>query len=83
MGNDYYQTLDEIRKSTDKGIPPLGIGERCYVKNAIIDKNCRVGNDVRINGGKHLPDGEYDTHVVEDGVVVIKKGSILPDGFTI
>jgi glucose-1-phosphate adenylyltransferase len=83
MGNDYYQTLEEIKSAVSRGMPPLGIGERCYIKNAIIDKNCRVGNDVRINGGKHLPDGDSEKYTVQEGIVVIKKGSVLPDGFTI
>jgi len=83
MGNDYYQTLEEINASYSKGIPPLGIGERCYIKNAIIDKNCRVGNDVRINGGPHLADTDHPLYTVKEGIVVVKKGSILPDGFSI
>ena len=36
------------------GIPNVGIGNRCYIKNAIVDKNVRIGDDVRINGGTHL-----------------------------
>eukprot|EP01136_Pigoraptor_vietnamica_P003031 Opistho-1_new@31765 len=54
MGNDYYETIDEITQDKKKGLPLIGIGERCYIKDAIIDKNCRIGNDVRINGGAHL-----------------------------
>ncbi len=83
MGNDKFQTIEEIEASTRKGIPPLGIGGRCYIRNTIVDKNCSIGNDVRINGGTHLADEEYDNYVVKDGIVVMKKGSVLPDGFTI
>lgn len=83
MGTDFYQTLDEISESVARGLPPLGIGERCYIKNAIIDKNCRIGNDVRINGGPHLADGDYDLYTVKDGIVVVKKHRVLPHGFTI
>ena len=54
MGNDYYETLDEINNAKRTGIPLLGIGNRCYIKNAIVDKNCRIGDDVRINGGTIL-----------------------------
>ncbi|GAA4306535.1 glucose-1-phosphate adenylyltransferase [Compostibacter hankyongensis] len=83
MGIDFYQTLEEIKDAVSRGIPPLGIGERCYIDNTIIDKNCRIGNDVRIKGGPHLEDGEHDLYVIKDGVVVIKKGAILPHGFSI
>lgn len=83
MGSDYYETLEEMKSAADRGLPKLGIGERCYIRNAIIDKNCRIGNDVRINGGSHLPDSDHPLYTVKDGIVVVKKGAILPDGFII
>ncbi|MEM9681168.1 MAG: glucose-1-phosphate adenylyltransferase, partial [Bacteroidota bacterium] len=49
MGSDFYESLEEIEKNDISIL--LGIGERCFIKNAIIDKNCRIGDDVRINGG--------------------------------
>ena len=61
----------------------LGIGERCHIKNTIIDKNCRVGDDVKINGGPHLKDTETDTYLIKDGIVVLKKGAVIPKGFVI
>ncbi|MET0635208.1 MAG: glucose-1-phosphate adenylyltransferase [Chitinophagaceae bacterium] len=83
MGSDYYETLSDIAEDRSKGIPLLGIGNRCYVNNAILDKNCRIGDDVRINGGPHLENGDHPLYTVKDGIVVIKKGSILPNGFVI
>lgn len=83
MGSDFYQTLDDIRESVRRGIPPMGIGERCYIHNAIIDKNCRIGNDVRINGGCNLPDGDHELYTIKEGIVVMKKGAVVPDGFTL
>lgn len=83
MGTDYYQTLEEIADAIKHDFPPLGIGERCYIRNAIIDKNCRIGNDVRINGGPHLEDGDFELYTVKDGIVVVKKHRVLPHGFTI
>jgi len=83
MGNDYYETLEELKHNVDRNMPKLGIGDRCYIKNAIIDKNCRIGNDVRINGGQHLADTDHSLYVVKEGIVVLKKGAVLPDGFVI
>ena len=83
MGNDYYETLETIEANHKNGIPELGIGERCFIKNAIIDKNCRIGNDVRINGGSHLEDIDHILYTIKDGVIVVKKGAVLPDGFVI
>jgi len=83
MGNDYYETIGEMESDLKKGVPKIGIGERCYIKDAIIDKNCRIGNDVRINGGKHLASTDHPLYAVKDGIVVVKKRAILPDGFVI
>ncbi|MEC3906220.1 glucose-1-phosphate adenylyltransferase [Tamlana sp. 2201CG12-4] len=81
MGCDYYETLAEIDSKRIDIL--LGIGERCFIKNAIIDKNCRIGDDVRINGGSHLENTETDTYLVKDGIVVIKKGAVIPKGTVI
>ncbi len=81
MGNDSYETLEEIDKNNTKIL--MGIGERCFIKNTIIDKNCRIGDDVRINGGDHLKDEEKELYCVRDGIVVIKKGVTIPKGYVI
>ena len=81
MGNDRYESLEEIK---DKKIEiQLGIGDRCFINNCIIDKNCRIGDDSRINGGLHLKDIETDTYLVKDGIVVLKKGALIPKGTVI
>lgn len=80
MGGDRYQTLKELKKADESNKPIMGIGERCYIKNAIIDKNCFIGNDVRINGGMHLSDGDFKTHTIKNGIVVVKKMAVIPNG---
>jgi glucose-1-phosphate adenylyltransferase len=83
MGNDYYETLDDIENTKKSGIPLLGIGSRCYIRNAIIDKNCRIGDDARINGGPHLENSDHALYTIKDGIVVLKKGAVIPNGFVI
>lgn len=83
MGNDFYETLEVMQENVSKGIPEIGIGERCYIKDAIIDKNCRIGDDVRINGGSHLPNTDHALYTVKDGIIVVKKGAVLMNGFVI
>lgn len=83
MGNDYYQNLEEIRTNALQGIINVGIGERCFINNTIVDKDCRIGNDVQLNGGKHLADTDTHLYTVKDGIIVVKKGAILPDGFVV
>ncbi len=83
MGIDFYETIEEIEHDKNHGLPSVGIGNRCYVRNAIVDKNCRIGDDVRINGGSHLENTDHALYTVKDGIVVIKKGAVLPNGFVI
>ncbi len=83
MGGDRYQTLNELNEALEKKQPIMGIGERCYIKNAIIDKNCFIGDDVRINGGNHLENGDFKTHTIKDGIVVVKKLAVIPNGTVI
>lgn len=83
MGSDNYQTLEQIEEANAANSPIMGIGDRCYIKNAIIDKNTYIGNDVKINCGTKLEDGDYGTHTVQDGIVVVKKRAIIPHGTVI
>jgi len=83
MGNDFYQSIDEMISDTNSKKQLIGIGDRCFINNAIVDKNCRIGNDVHINGGKHLEDVSNELYMIKEGIVVIKKGVTIPDGYTI
>lgn len=83
MGADFYETIEEMEFAAAKGLPRMGIGDDCYINNAIIDKNCRIGNRVHINGGTHLQDGDFPLYTVKEGIVVIKKGAVIEDGFEI
>ena len=83
MGNDFYETLEEIAYNYEKGVPRVGIGNNCNLLNVIVDKDCRIGNNVSIKGGSHLPDSDHSLFAIKDGIVVIKKGAIIPDGFEI
>ena len=83
MGNDFYQNIDDMNSDVANGKQLMGIGENCFISNAIVDKNCRIGNDVYINGGKHLANFTNELYAIKDGIVVIKKGVIIPDNYTI
>jgi glucose-1-phosphate adenylyltransferase len=83
MGCDYYENIDQIEQKNKKGIPILGIGERCIIEDAIIDKNCSIGNDVTIKGGVHLEKVDHPLYTIKDGIVVVKKGAVIPNGYII
>jgi glucose-1-phosphate adenylyltransferase len=77
MGADFYQ--DEAPEPKP-GSPPLGIGHRCHIEGAIIDKNARIGEEVVItpDGKAQNVDAEY--YCVREGVVVVPRGVVIPPG---
>ena len=81
MGNDYYQAPDDLGGERAGGRPALGVGPGSQIRNAIIDKNCRIGRNVRIENASGLESsGETDYGMICDGVAVVPKGATLPDG---
>ncbi len=77
MGADYYES--EVPHAPGN-VPPIGVGRDCTINGAIIDKNVRIGNRVVISpeGKSHDLDG--DGYYIRDGIVVIPKNSVIPDG---
>jgi glucose-1-phosphate adenylyltransferase len=80
MGADYYQVPEVIAEDFARGTPPIGIGEGAVVERAIVDKNARIGRGARIvnRHGREHEDGE--NYFIRDGIVVIPKDAIVPDG---
>jgi glucose-1-phosphate adenylyltransferase len=76
MGADYY----ERREIGDEERIKLGIGNNCIIERAIIDKNACIGNDVKIINQKKLDYKEGEGYVIRDGIVVVEKGAVIPDG---
>jgi len=81
MGNDFYQTLEEIILS--KKDIAMGVGKGCHIEQAILDKDCRIGDNVTIKGDTHLLNIETETYCIVEGIVVVKKGAIIPSGSVI
>ena len=81
MGADYYESEDEIQANGTKDTPHLGIGAGSHIEHAIIDKNARIGANVRLSAhGK--ADGTYPHGIIiRDGVLVVPKGVVVPDDF--
>ena len=83
MGNDYYESMEIIAQNLSKGLPPVGIGDNCFLKNVIVDKSCRIGNNVHIEGKAEMQDQDHEVYAVKDGIIVIKKGAVIQDGFRV
>ena len=84
LGADYYESLEEIDRAQAKGLPPVGIGQESVIERAIIDKNARVGRGVRIvNERGARPHKDGDGYFIRDGIVIVPKGGVVPDGTVI
>lgn len=83
MGCDFYETLDDMKYNQSRGIPSLGVGENCVIKNAIIDKNVRIGDRARILNQKGLKDFEGENYCIKDGIVIVEKNAVIPPGTVI
>lgn len=82
MGADIFERDEDLQKNAAAGRPPIGIGSGCYIDGAILDKNCRVGRNVRIHNEKNIENqGEDEACIIRDGVPVVVKEGELPDGF--
>ena len=84
MGANYYEMPEEKKENIRQGIPNIGIGRGTLIKKAIIDINSRIGDGCRI-GVDSIPreDGGYGTYWIQDGIIIIPKNGIIPDGTVI
>jgi glucose-1-phosphate adenylyltransferase len=83
LGADYYETADELAANTARGVPAVGIGSGTVVKGAIVDKNARIGSGVRIVNEAAATEADGDGYFIREGVVIIPKGAVVPDGAVI
>jgi glucose-1-phosphate adenylyltransferase len=83
LGADYYESLEEIDRAQAKGLPPVGIGQDCVIERAIVDKNARVGRGVRIVNTAGASDGDGPGYYIRDGIVIVPKSGVIPDGAVI
>ena len=83
IGADRYETDAERAANRKRGVPDLGVGDNTVVDRAILDKDCRVGRDVKIVNRRGLREADADHYVIRDGIVVIPNGAVVPDGTVI
>ena len=84
LGANHYETPEEKLENKKKGIPNIGIGRGCMIKNAIIDKNARIGDSCRIGiDNRKREEGEYDNYHIIDGLIIISKNACIMAGTNI
>ena len=83
MGADFYQNLDELQADVNRGYPRIGVGPNCLIRRAIIDKNARIGAGVQIINEAGQTHVEGDGYFIRDGIVIIPKTGVIPNGTVI
>ena len=78
MGADFYES-DELRAENEQsGRLHVGIGKKCLIQNAIIDKNARIGDNAVIANTKNLDNHDADNYYIRDGIVIVPKDATIP-----
>lgn len=80
MGADFFESKEEKARNEAAGVPPIGIGRNCEIRNAIIDKNARIGNGVKLVNARGVKDEKADHYCIVNGIIVIPKNAVIPDG---
>ena len=83
MGADYFEPDNEREENIQLGQPHIGIAEGAVIENAIIDKNARIGRNVHIRALPEREDSDQGNWVVREGLVIVPKGGVIPDGTVI
>lgn len=80
MGNDHYEEPEVRAEHKARGMPPRGIGARCVIRRAIIDKNVHIAEDCVITPEGKPERVDDELYCIRDGIVVVPKGTVIPPG---
>jgi len=83
MGADYYEKKSDIEYNKVNKLSSIGIGENSIIKNAIIDKNARIGRNCKIVNINNIKDFESEKYFIKDYIVIVPKDSQLDDNTVI
>jgi len=83
MGADYFESREELAANAARGIPPIGVGTDSEIRRAILDKNARIGRNVRLINARGVQDETAENYSIVSGIVVVPKNSVIPDGTVI
>lgn len=78
IGSDYYNKIEMLEDDTIEE-RPIKIGENTRIHRAIVDKNASIGRNVVIHPGNRVNEDTEYCHI-RDGIIVIPKGTVIPDG---
>lgn len=85
MGSDFFESIEQIQSSREMDLPHLGIGKNTFIRKSIVDKNVRIGNDVKLLNQENIeyfdsPDGTY---FIRDGIIIVPKDAQISNGVVV
>ena len=82
MGADYYESDQQRQTLLNQGRIPIGIGEKSLVSNTIVDKNARIGNNVKITNKEGVEESNQESKgfYIRSGIVTILRNAEIKDG---
>ena len=83
LGSDFYESAGSIQEHEARGEPRMGIGANTRIENTIVDKNARIGNNVVISPAGKAENVDHPLYYIRDGIVIIPKNGVIPDGTVI
>jgi glucose-1-phosphate adenylyltransferase len=83
MGADLFESHEDLQRNREAGVPDIGIGPDSEVRNAIIDKNARIGRGVHLVNRKGVASESAENYVIVNGIIVVPKSAVIPDGMAL
>ncbi len=85
MGSDFFESIEDISANLKSGTPHIGIGENTIVRRAIIDKDARIGKNVKLINAEGIDrkDDEAGCYFIREGIILVPKGGVIEDNTVI
>ncbi|MFH1071612.1 MAG: glucose-1-phosphate adenylyltransferase [Candidatus Glassbacteria bacterium] len=82
LGADFYDTPGNEAEGfrREQSDVAIGIGHDCEIEGAIVDKNVRIGNGVKIRPKYGEKDHQGDGYYVRSGIVIVTRGAVIEPG---
>lgn len=80
MGADIFESEEDKKENMKRGTPSIGIGDNCEIRNAILDKNVRIGHGVKLVNSRNVNEEDAENYYICEGIIVVPKNAVIPDG---
>lgn len=83
MGSDYYEEEKDFKRAISPSFPHIGIGDGSTLHKCIIDKNARIGKNCKLvnkEGIWESFDRIKEGICIRDGILIVSKSAVVPDG---